>query len=256
MKKTTLMLLAAILLFIPHNIKAQETKEDNTIYEVVSQMPEFPGGMKALTEYLDNNIKYPKEAEKEGIQGNVYIKFVIKKDGNIDDIKIIKGIHPLLDAEAIRVIKAMPKWIPGRQNDKPVNIKHLMPITFSLNKGEKVSGKDAAKDIKANVMPQFPGGMKKLFEYISDNIKYPKEAAKDKIQGRVIVQFVVNKDGNIKNANIAKGKHPLLDAEALRIVMTMPKWIPGKEDGEYADIKFTLPVIFKLPTTTREDKNK
>ena len=94
--------------------------------------------------------------------------------------------------------------------------------------------------------PEFPGGMVALMKYIHENIKYPTDCKKEGIQGRVIVQFVVNKDGSISEANVIKPVNPQLDAEALRVVYTMPNWIPGKQKGKCVRVRFTLPIIFRL----------
>ena len=95
-------------------------------------------------------------------------------------------------------------------------------------------------------MPQFPGGTGKLFEFLSKNVKYPAEAENNDVQGRVIVTFVVEKDGEISNAKVVKSVHPTLDAEALRVVNSMPSWTPGMQNGEAVRVKYTVPVTFRL----------
>ena len=106
--------------------------EDMTIYEKVDQMPQFPGGDAALMQFLSYHIKYPVIAEKEGIQGRVVCTFVIERDGSIVDIKVINSVAPSLDKEAVRVIKSMPKWFPGKKNGTPVRVKYTFPVTFRL----------------------------------------------------------------------------------------------------------------------------
>ena len=108
-----------------------DTKE--VAFDVVEQMPEFPGGSLALFEFLTNNIHYPAEAEKAGTKGRVILTFVVEKDGSISESKVVKSVDPLLDAEALRVINAMPKWTPGRQNGKVVRVKYTVPVSFSLD---------------------------------------------------------------------------------------------------------------------------
>lgn len=97
-------------------------------------------------------------------------------------------------------------------------------------------------------MPRFPGGMRELMAFMRANVNYPAEAAKDSIRGRVIVQFVVDKDGNVVNPVVKRSVHPLLDAEALRVVKAMPKWIPGKKNGQAVSVKFAVPVRFGAPS--------
>ncbi len=96
------------------------------------KMPEFIGGLEMMNKYLGNNIKYPSNARTAGIQGKVYVQFVVGKDGEIRDIKIIRGVNKWLDEEAIRVVKAMPKWSPGKQSGRPVSVLFNLPINFKL----------------------------------------------------------------------------------------------------------------------------
>ena len=103
------------------------------VYDVVEQMPSFPGGSSALFEYLANNIIYPADAENNGIQGRVVCTFVVEKDGSITHICVASSVYSSLDKEAIRVITNMPKWIPGRQNGSTVRVKYTVPVTFRLH---------------------------------------------------------------------------------------------------------------------------
>lgn len=95
-------------------------------------MPSFPGGPSRLFTYLSKNIKYPVEAEENNIQGRVIVSFVVERDGSITDISVIKSVHPLLDNEAIRITKLMPKWIPAKQNGETVRVRYTVPVTFRL----------------------------------------------------------------------------------------------------------------------------
>ena len=101
-------------------------------YEVVEQMPTFKGGDAALMKYLSENIKYPEAAEKAGEQGRVVVNFIVEKDGAVSNVKVVRSVTPTLDAEAVRVIKAMPKWVPGKQDGKLVRVKYNVPVSFRL----------------------------------------------------------------------------------------------------------------------------
>lgn len=107
-------------------------EEDNKVFDVVEQMPSYPGGMEALMAYLSKAIKYPVIAEENGIQGRVVCTFVVERDGSITDVKVAKSVDPSLDKEATRVIKSMPHWIPGKQNGSAVRVKYTLPVTFRL----------------------------------------------------------------------------------------------------------------------------
>lgn len=121
-----------------------ETPETNTavgtfepvqgdVFDVVEEMPQYPGGPQALFEFLSNNVKYPEEAEKAGIQGRVIATFVVETDGSVSNAKVVKSVDPLLDAEALRVISAMPKWKPGKQNGKVVRVRYTVPLSFHFD---------------------------------------------------------------------------------------------------------------------------
>ncbi len=103
-----------------------------TIYQVVQQMPGFPGGDAALIKFLNESVKYPKYAIKNGIQGKVFCTLVIDTDGSIKNVEVVKSVHPLLDKEAVRVIESMPKWTPGYDRGKAVRVKYTLPINFRL----------------------------------------------------------------------------------------------------------------------------
>lgn len=123
------------------------TSTDDDVYEVVEKMPKFPGGGAELMKYLSSNIKYPVEAHKAGIQGRVVVSFVVNKDGTVKDAKIVRSVDKSIDAEALRVISAMPKWQPGYQDGKAVSVRYTVPVTFRLT-GEsgKVQSTGAGND--------------------------------------------------------------------------------------------------------------
>ncbi|HAW59166.1 MAG TPA: energy transducer TonB [Bacteroidales bacterium] len=112
--------------------KDDEQIEEQEIFTIVESMPEFPGGEEARMKFLLQNIKYPQIARESGIQGVVYVTFVVEPDGSITNVKVIRGIGGGCDEEAVRVVKMMPKWIPGNQRGKPVRVQFNMPIKFTL----------------------------------------------------------------------------------------------------------------------------
>ena len=133
MKKLLLMSLMALFGFT--TVSAQKTvvaEKNQQVFDVVEQMPEYPGGFQALFEYLGQNVKYPEDAEKQKIEGRVLANFVVETDGSISNVEVIKPAFPSLDAEAVRVLSAMPKWTPGMQSGKVVRVKFTVPINFSL----------------------------------------------------------------------------------------------------------------------------
>ena len=135
MKRLILMSLMAICclttVLAQKTVVSQKDQKEEP-FNVVEDMPAFPGGMDAMIQFLSSNIQYPADAQKQKVDGRVLVNFVVEKDGSITEVKVIKPAFPSLDAEAIRVVKAMPKWKPGYQNGQAVRVQFAMPINFSL----------------------------------------------------------------------------------------------------------------------------
>ena len=121
------------------------TSKEDTVYQVVEKMPQYPGGDEAMMKYVTDNIKYPQEARDKEIAGRVFVGFVVEKDGSVSNVKVVRGIGGGCDEEAVRVIKGMPKWIPGMQKGKPVRVNYMMPIYFKLSDGLPSNGLDNTK---------------------------------------------------------------------------------------------------------------
>ena len=221
------------------------------VFVVVENQPEFPGGMEALMKYLGENIRYPVEAMINKTEGRVIANFLINKDGAISDVNVVRSVDPLLDAEAVRVLSLMPNWKPGMQRGEAVNVRFTIPVSFKLeNKAEEVKTDD--EFVVVEVQPEFPGGMQALMKYLSENIRYPLEAMINKTEGRVIANFLINKDGAISDVNVVRSVDPLLDAEAVRVLSQMPNWEPGMQRGQNVNVRFTIPVSFRLDNNVEE----
>jgi protein TonB len=109
-----------------------EVEEEPQVFFIVENMPEFPGGELALRKFIAENVRYPEMAKENDIQGTVYVRFVVDTDGSVKNVEVIRGVDPLLDKEAIRVIQSLPKWKPGKQRGKAVKVSHSVPIKFAL----------------------------------------------------------------------------------------------------------------------------
>ena len=136
-------LVLLVIVFAPARANAQDKKEKTTqthkdtttgdkVYEVCEQMPIFEGGDAALLKYLTDSVKYPELAKKHGVQGRVVIGFIVEKDGSLTDVKVLRHVDIALDAEALRVVKGMPKWIPGCQDEQLVRVRYNVPVSFRL----------------------------------------------------------------------------------------------------------------------------
>ena len=376
-----------------HDVAQAPANDDpEKVFQVVEVQPEFPGGQQEMTKYLQSNLKYPEAAKAAGAEGKAFVQFVVKADGSISDVQIMRSTgNESLDAEALRVVKAMPKWRPAMNKGKAVNVKFVLPIVYKLPKeangngvymsednkekllvvsggaiydGDindidpltiesieivkfpdltpelqeklKQTGKEAVmyinfkKEKSASVagneavftvcekMPEFPGGQQELMKYLSTKTKYPKEARDAEVMGKVFVRFLVQKDGTIAEASVLKGEYSkyvysaeaislknhiaqkeeelakftadgvsdnilkrrameleelkvqayssmeknsgrtevkvnagdaavkALEAEALRVVSSMPAWTPGMQDGKPVNTQFVLPITFRL----------
>lgn len=116
----------------PVKSEEEESAEEAQIFMVVESMPEYPGGEPALYSYLAENIKYPQMAKESGIQGRVFVTFVVERDGSVTDVRVLRGIGGGCDEEAIRVVDGMPKWTPGKQRGKSVRVQYNLPVKFTL----------------------------------------------------------------------------------------------------------------------------
>lgn len=214
---------------------------------VVKYAPAFLGGEEALQKYIQANVKYPETALNMGIEGTVKVAFTVKQTGEVSDVRIQNGIGSECDIEASRVVKAMPRWEPAvYQNFKVAATASLM-IAFNATtkKADYVAPSRFEQSfVVTESSPEFVGGYSAMMAFIQKNIKWPTALLKEKKQGLIQLSFIVAKDGSIKELKVVKGVHPQLDAAAINVVRAMPKWKPGKQNGETIDVRYTLPIRF------------
>jgi TonB family protein len=244
-------LLAVLLLGLyPNNANAQD---DKTVYNFVSMEnpPTYPGGMAKFYDFLGANIKYPSVAKEKKIEGNVHVSFTVETDGAVADIKVERRVSPEIDEEAVRVLKASKKWNPGMLNGKPVRVKYNIPIKFSLKQKvtEAVTDTTVFNFVSMETPPTYPGGIKELYKFLGDNIKYPKEAKDKNVAATVFVSFVVEKDGAVSNIIALDRLKYGFGEEAKRVFKLSKKWNPGMHNGKPVRVKYNLPVKFALGDT-------
>ncbi len=249
-------------------------KDGEEVFKVVEEMPRFPGcedvaaaernqcAQTKLMEFIFNNIKYPAEAKEKGIEGTVFVKFIVETDGSIADAEIARNVEGGCGEEVLRLVYTMPKWIPAKQDGKAVRAQFALPVKFKLDAAPATplpSGSTEEVFQLVEEPPRFPGceditdaserakcAEQKLFEFIFQHVKYPSEAREKGIEGTAFVKFIVEKDGTITGAEIARNVEGGCGEEVRRIVGLMPKWIPGKQRGRTVRVQFNLPVKFKL----------
>lgn len=243
--------------------------------------PMYTGGTGEMHRFISNTLSYPADAVVREAQGLVVYTFVVEKDGTLTNFNIIHRADSLLNQEALRILQNMPPWRPARHNGEIVRAETYVPMYFKLNKNalaatrttgapsSSATAKAYAKtdpgiiensDIYTIVdkMPQYTTGEKGLGNFISHNIRYPREARQEGIQGRILCSFIVAADGSVSNIEVVEGLNPSLNDEAIRVLGLMPKWLPGENGGEKVNVKCLLPIDFKIdedpiPPLTRNE---
>lgn len=229
--------------------------------------PMFTGGTVAMHQFITSNLQYPQDAIEKNIEGLVVYTFVVEKDGTLSNFNIIHHADPLLDAEALRILKAMPPWRPAKHKGETVRAETYLPLYFKINKNARrttnKTSTAAHSSIKTDAgsleneeifaivdeMPQYPGGEEKLAEFLSNKISYPRQALQNGIEGRILCSFIVAKDGSISNIEVLESPNLELSNEAVRVLGLMPNWKPGINKGEKVNVKCILPIDFKIDET-------
>ncbi len=214
-----------------------DTLIDEKVYDYVAHKPEPVEGLPTLMKYIVSNINYPQEAQANQIGGTVLIRFIVSKDGSIIEPKILRGIGGGCDEEALRVVKTITKFIPGKIDGEPVNSLFTLPIKFnasrlldSLSQISNLSNnknENEVLDMKlVDEKPEFPGGPNELLKYLASNARYSDEAKYNGIEGKLKMSFIISKDGSIKDVKVLKGLGGGLDEMGLKLIKEMPKWKP------------------------------
>ena len=235
------------------------------IVENPDLIPIFTGGTIEMNRFIANTLSYPAEAVERNAQGLVVYTFVIEKDGTLSNFNRIHNADPLLNEEALRILKSMPPRRPARHNGEIVRSESYVPMYFRLNKDAQFTtrtsssatarayAKTDASIIEDNIiytivdkMPEYEYGESGLGKFIAHNIRYPKEALQQGIEGRILCSFIVAPDGSISNIEVVNGLSPDLDNEAIRVLGLMPRWKPGENNGEKVNVKCILPIDFTI----------
>lgn len=211
-------------------------KGEGEVYEYLEEMPDFPGGQAVMRVWINDNLRRPTPDAK----GKVLVSFIVEPDGSLTGAEVKRSVDPSYDAEALRLVGTMPKWTPGKKDGRPVRCRFTIPVDFGPYAEE-----DDVYDY-VDEIPLFPGGQQALLAWLDEHLRYPEEAKEELIQGRVLVSFIVEPDGTITGGEVTGSVDPLLDAEALRLVESMPKWTPGKQGGTAVRCRFVMPITFRL----------
>ncbi len=258
---------------------AHVLQEEDTIYTIVEQEAEYPGGKQALLRYVRYNCVYPATAQEYDIQGAVLLHFVVEKDGSVGEVKVVKPLHPDCDKEAVRVVKSLKCFTPAKIQNRPVRSWFALPVRFSLvvvdsdttSQGQNPIANDNhvlknTEDLRTSqpasggktssqneeiltIVEQhaeYPGGEQALLNFFRSNIQYPAIAQEQDIMGTVQLRFVVEKDGSVGEVKVVKSLHPACDKEAVRVVKKLKKFKPARHNGKPVRSWVTMPVRFAL----------
>jgi TonB family protein len=236
----SLLLMAMFFPFVGGILFAQNsTPKDSTfgpVYTKVEFMPTFPGGSVALKDYLAANVGYPKPALINGVEEKIEIQFVVDREGFVKDPRIIRGLNDTANQDALRVMRQMPQWNAGLNEDLPVAVEMSLNIPYRMSPIFKI----------VQNMPAFAEGQAAMNRFLDEHLKYPELARQNRTEGVVVVQFVVETDGLLSNLYIVKELGSGCDEEALRLVKSMPPWQPGVYLGNLVRVQFNLPIRFKI----------
>ena len=240
----------------PGSVEIASASTEDMPFLIVEKMPSFRGGdLNDFRAWVQEHLQYPAEAVERNIQGRVVVTFTIEKEGSVSNILVLQSPDKLLADEARRVIASSPAgaWTPGEQRGEKVRVKYTLPVDFRLPQTESATVQGAPDGnepfLVTEKMPSFRSGEIKDFRnWIQMHIQYPAEAMKNNIQGRVIVSFIVEKDGSVSNILVLQSPDKLLADEARRVIASSPAgaWTPGEQRGEKVRVKYTLPVDFYL----------
>ena len=238
-------------------------------YLNVDELPEYTSGEYKMRRDIATHVRYPKDAKKKKLEGSVLVRFVVDEKGKIGNISIINSTHPIFNEEAIRAVKTLPgKFKPGKNQGKPVKVLYTVPINFAYDTppasnftSNDINLADSSYTVLLNPetntwdtvytrvdeMPEYSGGKLNLGMDIDMNLRYPKDAEKKKIEGKVVLRFVVDEKGEIGNISIINSTHPIFNEEAIRVVETLPgKFKPGKIHGTPIKSLYTFTINFQL----------
>jgi protein TonB len=259
-------------------VKLKYTADDpKHVYDAVEQPAVPKGGPAAYADYLASHQRYPTAAMQANQEGTVMVTFVVERTGSVGEVTVQKSVAPLLDAEAIRVIKAGPKWTPAHTKGQLVRQRVTVPVSFVLAEGSgetvevPAAGSTTAKPLPPGAVAAAPGttsvvgttangtniirpeksaqpvgGNVAFFTWLAENQKYPDLARRRHIQGKVPVEFTVQPDGTLSDVRVVQKHGSGLDEEAVRLIKAAPKWEPAIYQGKPIKQKMTLPVLFQL----------
>lgn len=208
-------------------------------------LPEFPGGVNQMLGFISKNLNYPTYEKNKKITGNISLKFVVDINGDVSNAEITKSSgNPAFDEAAIKAIYKMPKWKPGSKDNELISVTYYLPIIFDINKKGAITEKKilfAEDESRVISSPIYRGGTEEMMKFINKNKVYPKTVKDSGIVGEAIIKFIVDSTGKVCVPSVRQSSgNSELDKEALKLIASMPNWIPayknGKRINQYCDL--------------------
>ncbi|MEZ5071282.1 MAG: energy transducer TonB [Bacteroidales bacterium] len=225
----------------------QTMNPDGTFY-LTDDMPTFLGrnDMTGYQDYIREHMHYPIHAARTGQTGTVILQFLVDTEGKVKDPQFVRHANPDFDMEALRILLEAPDWKPGTIHGLPVHTVHTRPFLFTYEQWKKEDLGWIQKNLEEP--PSFEGEEWPLSfrTYIARNLRYPERAAENGITGRVLVEFTVLEDGNLDQVRVKESVDPDLDAEAIRVVRSSPRWEPAKRNGASRPMTLIMPINFVM----------
>lgn len=247
-----------------HAAEGEETDNDEP-FLIAETMPLFRGGdLIAFRQWVQTNVRYPGEAVREGVQGRVVLTFIIERDGAVSNIRVLQSPDERLTKEACRVVAEATGWSAGLQQGKPVRVRYTLPVDFRLGANNSDNAPampqpSAAPSVDpdspdnprmlTDEMPQFEGGdLNDFRRWVQMRVRYPEEALRQQLYGRVVASFVIGRDGSVGDIRIIASPCKELSDEVVRVLSASPRWNPGREKGQAVAVKYVVPVEFAVST--------
>ena len=279
--------LSLICLLVLGGTTLMLAQKDEAALRRADQMPTFkdcPEGDVACTKeklraYIDENLKYPKEAKDAQTGGAAIVSFVIEKNGKVSEVETMVDPGMGIGKEAIRVIQSLNKsklkWRPGVNEGKKVRVKMIQSVQFNMEleakpEAEKTEEVAPGEEVFMTVeeMPKFEGcaeltteeaqrcTFNGIVKHVQTNLKYPEEAKLKNVEGMVLVSFVVDKSGKLRDAKVIQALSPECDKEALRVVSSIPNWTPGMLSGNAVHVRMNIPIQFRPAKKKEQPKEE
>lgn len=248
--------------------QASEEQEVSAVVEeqpffITSEVkPIFQGGdINTFRSWVVSQFKYPPHAVENKIEGQIVFEFIVEVDGSLTNVKFLKSPDPVFESEIVRILQTSPKWTPGLVENKPVRVKQVIPIDCILGEEpvlihtvSELLVDSTIKDdetgeliINVNKLPKFQNGhLNKFRDWVITEIEYPENSIKEDVEGSVIVEFVIEKDGSLSNIIFLQFPDVVMAQEVYRVLLMSPKWTPGEKDGKLVRVKHVLSIEFTL----------